>query len=111
MLFQDCRIDFLFTSIDHQSTRNPRQTPLRHENAPLRIPQKIAHVFGVLFLLVPTTCRANRFGPIILGCGRAKKVPLGCMQRCTNMNNEKSQQTKCEDNELSKRSQKQALQL
>jgi hypothetical protein len=33
----------------HFGTRHPRQTPLRHEKSPLRMPQNFAHLFGVLF--------------------------------------------------------------
>jgi hypothetical protein len=41
---------------------HPRQTPLRHENAPLRMPLNFAHLFMVLFWIYSRlycTCRGN----------------------------------------------------
>jgi hypothetical protein len=74
--------------------------------------QNFAHLLGSFSgYISASTCRGNQFGPIVVGCGRAKKVPLGCMQMCANMNSEELQPTKCENYELSKRSVSHLLQL
>ena len=67
-----------------------RAVRARHENAPLRMPQSFAHLFGVL-ILPPLLVAAIDLALSVWGVrGRAKKVPLGCMRRCANMNREKS---------------------
>jgi hypothetical protein len=86
--------------------------PCATKRPPSECPKNLHTFLGSFFGYIPaSTCRRNRFGPIIVGCGRAKKVPLGCTQRCANLNSEKSQPQKTENYELSKRSRKQLPQL
>jgi hypothetical protein len=86
--------------------------PAPRKKAPSECPKILHTFFGSFFgYMSASTCRGNQFDPIVVGCGRAKKVPLGCMQMCANMNSEKLQPTKCENYELSKRSESHLLQL
>jgi hypothetical protein len=86
--------------------------PCATKKAPSECPKKnCASFWGPFLDIFPPLLFAAINSALSLWGVEGQKRCLGCMQRCTNMNSEKSQPTKCENYGLSKRSVSHLLQL